>query len=158
MILLHFLSFIRNENLLCLWDLAMSNRSNWQSSPQNALAGAATYAPRFSISQHTAAVKALAWCPFQKNTLASGGGTADRFTKICRISCTVFLVKIHLHYLCRCIRIWNSSTGVNLKCVDTGSQVCALQWSEGYKELVSSHGFSDNQLCLWNFPTMTKVS
>ena len=36
-------------------------------------------------------------------------------------------------------------------------QVCALQWSDTYRELVSSHGFSDNQLCLWQYPTMTKV-
>jgi cell division cycle protein 20 (cofactor of APC complex) len=113
-----------NENLLCLWDLQMSARN----------AAPVTYAPRCSISQHHAAVKALSWCPFQRNTLASGGGTADRT-----------------------IRIWNSSTGSNLKCVDTGSQVCAIQWSETYKELVSSHGFSDNQLCLWKYPTMTKV-
>jgi cell division cycle protein 20 (cofactor of APC complex) len=44
-----------------------------------------------------------------------------------------------------------------LKAVDTGSQVCALQWSDHYKELVSSHGFSDNQLCLWKYPSVTKV-
>jgi cell division cycle 20, cofactor of APC complex len=24
-----------------------------------------------------------------------------------------------------------------------------MQWSETHRELVSSHGFSDNQLCLW---------
>jgi cell division cycle protein 20 (cofactor of APC complex) len=36
-------------------------------------------------------------------------------------------------------------------------QVCALVWSDHYKELLSSHGFSDNQLCLWKFPTMTKI-
>jgi len=117
----------RNENLLCLWDSAMSARSTEQS--------ANAYSARITIGQHQAAVKALAWCPFVRNTLASGGGTADRT-----------------------IRIWNTSSGANLKCVDTGSQVCALQWSEAYKELVSSHGFSDNQLCLWKYPTMTKVS
>jgi hypothetical protein len=27
-----------------------------------------------------AAVKAIAWCPWQRNLLASGGGTADRAT------------------------------------------------------------------------------
>lgn len=113
-----------NDNLLCLWDVAMSTRNSQVS----------TYNPRIAISQHQAAVKALAWCPFQRNTLASGGGTADRT-----------------------IRIWNTSSGANLKSVDTGSQVCAIQWSDTYKELVSSHGFSDNQLCLWRYPSMTKV-
>ena len=41
--------------------------------------------------------------------------------------------------------------------VDTGSQVCALLWSPHHKELVSSHGFSQNQLVLWKYPTMTKL-
>ena len=26
------------------------------------------------------------------------------------------------------------------------------------KELLSSHGFSDNQLCLWKYPTMNKIT
>ncbi|GAB5035615.1 cell division cycle 20 [Nannochloropsis oceanica] len=41
--------------------------------------------------------------------------------------------------------------------VDTGSQVCALLWSQHNKELVSSHGFSGNQLCLWKYPSMAKI-
>jgi WD40 repeat protein len=39
--------------------------------------------------------------------------------------------------------------------------VCAIQWSinAGVKELVSSHGFSDNQLILWKYSNakLTKV-
>lgn len=50
------------------------------------------------ISQ--AAVKAVAWCPWQSGVLASGGGTADR-----------------------CIRTWNCNTGNLLNTVDTKSQV-----------------------------------
>ena len=73
-----------------------------------------------------AAVKAVNWCPWQRHLLASGGGTADRT-----------------------IRLWNSNNGNNLRCIDTGSQVCSIQWSLNEKELVSSHGFSDNQLILW---------
>jgi cell division cycle protein 20 (cofactor of APC complex) len=83
---------------------------------------------------HCAAVKAVSWCPWQRNVLATGGGTADRT-----------------------IRIWNSSTGNNLHCVDTGSQVCAIQWSDHTKELVSSHGFSDNQLIVWKYADMSKL-
>ena len=44
--------------------------------------------------------QALAWCPFQSNLLASGGGTADR-----------------------CIKTWNTLTGAMLNSVDTKSQV-----------------------------------
>lgn len=93
-----------------------------------------SYAPRLILDQHIAAVKAVAWCPWQRNVLATGGGTADRT-----------------------IRIWNAQDGANLQCVDTGSQVCSIQWSSHYKELVSSHGFSDNQLIVWKYKDMTKV-
>lgn len=41
--------------------------------------------------------------------------------------------------------------------MDTGSQVCALQWSPFEKELLSSHGFAENQLCLWKYPTMART-
>ncbi len=37
------------------------------------------------------------------------------------------------------------------------SQVCALQWNTHEKEILSSHGFSQNQLCLWRYPSMAKV-
>ena len=38
------------------------------------LAEVGEFAPRFRSSAHQAAVKALAWCPWQRNVLASGGG------------------------------------------------------------------------------------
>ena len=37
--------------------------------------------PLHRLDAHQAAVKALAWCPWQKNLLASGGGTADRMIR-----------------------------------------------------------------------------
>lgn len=70
-----------NDNLLHVWE-PRQNR------------------PRLCIERHSAAVKALAWCPFQHNVLASGGGTADR--KIC---------------------LWNTGNGLCLNEVDTKSQV-----------------------------------
>ena len=56
--------------------------------------------PLARFTEHTAAVKAIAWSPHQHGLLASGGGTADR-----------------------CIRFWNTSTSALLNTVDTGSQV-----------------------------------
>jgi cell division cycle protein 20 (cofactor of APC complex) len=38
------------------------------------------------------------------------------------------------------------------------SQVCALQWNRHQKELLSSHGFSQNQLSLWKYPSMMKIA
>ncbi|KAJ7556442.1 hypothetical protein O6H91_05G090000 [Diphasiastrum complanatum] len=110
-----------NDNCLIIWDAAaMSNRPS-------------SYLHR--LADHQAAVKALAWCPFKSNLLASGGGTADR-----------------------CIKFWNTHTGACLQSVDTNSQVCALQWNRHERELLSSHGFSQNQLILWRYPSMVKMA
>ncbi|XP_042214085.1 cell division cycle protein 20 homolog isoform X2 [Homarus americanus] len=91
--------------------------------------------PLHTLTEHQAAVKAVAWCPWQNNLLATGGGTADRT-----------------------IRIWNCTTGICLKDVQTNSQVSSVLWSSHYKELISGHGFSNNQLTLWKYPTMAKVA
>ena len=89
---------------------------------------------KFQLTDHQACVKALAWSPHERNLLASGGGTADRS-----------------------IKFWNASSGSLLNSIDTGSQVCSLQWSPFEKEIMSSHGFAENQLCLWKYPTMARV-
>jgi cell division cycle protein 20 (cofactor of APC complex) len=93
-----------------------------------------TQRPVYSFSQHQAAVKALSWCPWKPNVLATGGGTADRH-----------------------IRVWNVNNGSNLYSVDTKSQVCAILWSKEYNEMISAHGYSNNELILWKYPGMTKV-
>ncbi|KQJ84383.1 cell division cycle 20.2, cofactor of APC complex [Brachypodium distachyon] len=114
-----------NDNLLHIWDVSMA------SSVQSA--GRTQWLHR--LDDHLAAVKALAWCPFQSNLLASGGGGSDR-----------------------CIKLWNTHTGACLNSVDTGSQVCALLWNKNERELLSSHGFTQNQLTLWKYPSMVKMA
>lgn len=91
--------------------------------------------PTHRFNDHQAAVKAIAWSPHQHGLLASGGGTADR-----------------------CIRFWNTVNSTALSCVDTGSQVCNLIWSKNVNEIVSTHGYSLNQIILWKYPSMTKVT
>eukprot|EP01135_Chromosphaera_perkinsii_P003323 Nk52_evm23s240 gene=Nk52_evmTU23s240 len=90
---------------------------------------------RYTFDDHIAAVKALDWCPWHPHLLATGGGTADRH-----------------------IKFWNTQSGSLLNSIDTKSQVCSLKWSKNFKELVSSHGFSQNQLTIWKYPTMKKVT
>ncbi|XP_019078947.1 protein FIZZY-RELATED 3-like [Vitis vinifera] len=82
-----------------------------------------------------AAVKAIAWSPHQSSLLASGGGTADWY-----------------------IRFWSTTSGNQLNHVDKGSQVCNLAWSRNVNELVSTHGYSQNQIMVWKHPSMTKVT
>ncbi|XP_063830434.1 fizzy-related protein homolog [Ostrinia nubilalis] len=91
--------------------------------------------PVQTYSSHVAAVKAIAWSPHQHGLLASGGGTADR-----------------------CIRFWNTLTSQPQQCVDTGSQVCNLAWSKHSSELVSTHGYSQNQILVWKYPSLTQVA
>ena len=107
-----------NDNKLCIWDASTTSLSS----------------PRYSFTDHQAAVKALAWSPHERNLLVSGGGTADR-----------------------CMKFWNTQTGVLLNSIDAGSQVCSLVWNPHEKELLSSHGFERNQLTLWKYPSMVKV-
>ncbi|CAD8131940.1 unnamed protein product [Paramecium pentaurelia] len=82
---------------------------------------------RQSCQGHCAAVKAMAWCPWLQNTLVSGGGSNDKT-----------------------IKFWNADTGICFKSIDSGSQVCALQFLPRYRELISSHGFSKFQISIWN--------
>jgi cell division cycle 20, cofactor of APC complex len=91
--------------------------------------------PLHTFTHHTAAVKALAWCPWQNHLLASGGGSADRH-----------------------IRFWNTQSGACVNAIDTQSQVCSLVWSKQYREIVSSHGIAKNQLTIWRYPSLTKVT
>jgi WD40 repeat protein len=37
-------------------------------------------------------------------------------------------------------------------------QVCNLVWSKNVNELVSTHGYSQNQIIVWRYPTMSKVA
>ena len=105
------------DNIVNIWDARNANEA------------------LFSFTNHQAAVKAVGWCPFQSNLLATGGGSTDK-----------------------CIKFWNTATGNLVNSVDTGSQVCSLKWSTHYRELVSSHGYADNQLMLWRFPSMTNIA
>ncbi|ORY45251.1 WD40 repeat-like protein [Rhizoclosmatium globosum] len=92
--------------------------------------------PLHTLVEHTAAVKAIAWSPYKAGLLASGGGTADQK-----------------------IRFWNTSaspreatgggTADSLSNVNTNSQVCNIAWSRSEDEIVSTHGFSQNQVVVW---------
>ena len=104
-----------NDNLVNIWDARSLS------------------APKFTKTNHRAAVKALGWCPWQLNLLATGGGSYDR----------------HIHF-------WNTTTGARVNSIDTGSQVTSLRWSNHYREIVSSSGFPDNSLSIWSYPTLVR--
>jgi len=108
-----------NDNNLFIWELNNNRKKNF----------------KYCFSEHTAAVKALSWCPWQRNLLVSGGGTADKTMKF-----------------------WDVDKGRLLNNINVESQVCSILWNPFDKELLSSHGFSKNQLILWKYPTMEKIT
>ncbi|CAG0910952.1 unnamed protein product, partial [Cyprideis torosa] len=58
----------------------------------------------------------------------------------------------------RTIKFWNCTLGDRLNTVDAKSRVCGILWSEEYKEVVTGHGYSKNQLNIWKYPSMEKVA
>lgn len=93
--------------------------------------------PMFTKTAHNAAVKAISWCPTQLSLLATGGGSA-----------------------CKKIHFWNSNTGSRINTIETDSQVSSLQWgySNGIgKEIVSTHGFPNNQVSVYSYPSLQKT-
>ncbi|CAG5114589.1 unnamed protein product [Candidula unifasciata] len=109
-----------NDNLVNIWS--------------NQFGSNAGSTPLYTFTDHQAAVKAMAWCPWQPYLLATGGGTADRH-----------------------IRLWNVQSGTSVGAYDTESQVCSVLWSQEHKELISGHGYALNHLRIWKYPAMTKV-
>uniref|UniRef100_A0A3Q4HRU4 Cell division cycle 20 homolog n=1 Tax=Neolamprologus brichardi TaxID=32507 RepID=A0A3Q4HRU4_NEOBR len=112
-----------NDNLVCIWPRA-----------QEGSAGNDSQLIR-CWSEHQGAVKALAWCPWQPNILASGGGTSDRH-----------------------IRIWNVNSGSCISSLDTQSQISSLVFAPNYKELVSAHGYAHNNVVVRKYPSLSKVA
>ncbi|KAH6941635.1 hypothetical protein HPB50_020999 [Hyalomma asiaticum] len=154
----HLVAVGTHKGLVQVWDVAASKQTallqghrqevcglKWSPDNQHLASGGndnkllvwnlSSSAPVQSYTEHVAAVKAIAWSPHQHGLLASGGGTADR-----------------------CIRFWNTLTGQPMQCVDTGSQVCNLAWSKHASELVSTHGYSQNQILVWKYPSLAQVA
>ncbi|KAM9931680.1 hypothetical protein OXX80_008670 [Metschnikowia pulcherrima] len=108
-----------NDNMVAIWDARTSGD------------------PLFQKTNHRAAVKAMAWCPYQNSLLATGGGTSDK-----------------------AIHFWNTSTGARVNSIETESQISSLNWGyakgTGY-EVVATHGYPSNSISLFNYPTLQKT-
>lgn len=88
----------------------------------------------WEIKSHKAAVRALSWNPHSSGILATGGGNNDK------------TIKVH-----------SSLTNQQLQNVQVDSQVCKLRYSRAVNELVSTHGYEKNLICIWSSPTMKKL-
>ena len=91
--------------------------------------------PLIIINKHKGPVRALAWSPWQRNVLATGGGKKDNF-----------------------IRFYNVDTKSIVGEYNTGSQVCQILWNKYEKEIISSHGNNKNSINVWSYPKMNKIA
>ena len=120
-----------NDNTSYIWDIRKLNNKLLNISNLNEVN--ACLKPLLVNNFHTAAVKAMSWCPWQRHVLATGGGSKDRT-----------------------IKIFNCDNNKIIKNVDTGSQVCSIVWNKKEREIISSHGFNKNQITIWNYQKMKK--
>ena len=98
-----------NENLVQVWDYRRLKR------------------PLFTIKKHKSAIRAIAFCPWQSNLLATGGASGDN--------------RILVH---------DTMTGNLITEAFVGKQVCALQWSHCYQELLSGQA-GKHQMTIWQY-------
>ncbi|KAI1790068.1 hypothetical protein LXA43DRAFT_1075004 [Ganoderma leucocontextum] len=116
-----------NDNVLNIWDGRLGDVGTPGSSSRSAA--------RWTKRNHTAAVKAVAWCPWQPALLASGGGTSDAT-----------------------VHIWNTTTGARLHSLVTPAQISSIQWSPHRKEFLTTHGYPTNAIMVHSYPSMDKVA
>lgn len=110
-----------NDNSCTLWDISSIQEPKLQ-----------------FILPHNAAVKAVAFCPWSKSLLATGGGSKDRT-----------------------IKFWHTTTGTLLDQIHACGQVTSLIWSTRYKQIVATFGFGDLDdpvlITLYSFPKLTPL-
>ncbi|KAF8871680.1 WD40-repeat-containing domain protein [Infundibulicybe gibba] len=113
-----------NDNVVNIWDGRLGD-----------VGPGARGTAKWTKRNHSAAVKAVAWCPWQPSLLASGGGTNDAT-----------------------INVWNSTTGARLHTLKTPSQITSLLWAPHKKEIFSTHGYPTNSIMLHAYPSMDRVA
>ncbi|TDL22796.1 WD40 repeat-like protein [Rickenella mellea] len=113
-----------NDNVVNVWDGRVGDVNDDSRS-----------SAKWTKRNHTAAVKAVAWCPWSPSLLASGGGTNDAT-----------------------IHIWNTTTGARLHSLSTPAQVTSLHFAPHRKELLSTHGYPTNSIMVHAYPSMEKVA
>ncbi|RDB24148.1 WD repeat-containing protein slp1 [Hypsizygus marmoreus] len=113
-----------NDNVVNIWDGRLGD-----------VGEGARGSAKWTKRNHTAAVKAVAWCPWQPSLLASGGGTNDAT-----------------------INVWNSTTGARLHSLKTPSQITSLHFAPSKKEILSTHGYPTNSIMVHAYPSMERVA
>ncbi|KAL1429274.1 hypothetical protein MTO96_016486 [Rhipicephalus appendiculatus] len=101
-------------------------------------------APERRLQGHRQEVCGLKWSPDNQH-LASGGN--DNKLLVWNLSSSAPVQSYTEHV-----------AAVKAYRLDTGSQVCNLAWSKHASELVSTHGYSQNQILVWKYPSLAQVA
>ena len=86
------------------------------------------------LGRHRSAVKAIDWNPRKFNELITGGG-----------------------YLDKTIKVWNTVNFTEEMSFETDSQVTNIRFLKDQDLIVSTHGFTDSTVKLWDSKTKEKV-
>ncbi|SCV00032.1 LAMI_0G02432g1_1 [Lachancea mirantina] len=90
------------------------------------------------VLPHKAAVKAVAFCPWSKSLLATGGGSKDRT-----------------------MRFWHTQSGTLLQEIKAPGQITSLIWSVTHAQIVATFGFGDIEkpalITVYTYPSLEPV-
>lgn len=129
-----------NDNKLLVWNVAATGEDSRRCS-----SASQPIAPEFKFSDHTAAVKAIAWSPHQSGLLASGGACVEYFGVIMSsrwcspiVDLTVVIINVCgdacAFYIC---------TGRR----DRGQNYSLLEHLDRHRAAPRGHGVSSEHLC-----------
>ncbi|KAJ5224053.1 hypothetical protein N7468_008595 [Penicillium chermesinum] len=88
---------------------------------------------------HSAAVKAIAFAPWQPSLLATGGGSNDQ-----------------------CIHFFHTKTGICLATINVFAQVTSLIWSQSRREIAATFGYAQPEhpfrIAVFSWPSCAQVA
>jgi WD40 repeat protein len=149
-----------NDNLCCLfdrskilerWDRAVQRLGNTSAEEDVSPQGRTPHLPPAPAAielkpgderykwTHGAAVKAIAFCPWQDGLVATGGGSNDK-----------------------CIHFFHTTSGAALATISASAQVTSLIWSTARREIVATFGYAQPEhpyrIAVFSWPDCHQVA
>ncbi|XP_031465068.1 cell division cycle protein 20 homolog B [Phasianus colchicus] len=128
----HVGTLCQNKQSICSLKWSLSNQLLASGSSDGALniwhsdPGVRGQSQPLKTIPHSSAVKAMNWCPWQSNVIATGGGMKDGI-----------------------LRVWDINSEKLLQSAATDSQICSLLWLPKTSELMTGQGLPGNQMKVW---------
>lgn len=137
-----FLASSSKDGSVCIWDINQtthhSENNPYNIGIRNELANESInynvdiVYPKHFMNHHKNGLRALSFCPWQKNLLVTGG--VDKSLKLINV---------------------NNGGLINSK--NLGAQIYSINWNIFDKEIVTTHGLPKNHISIWKFPDLIEV-